>query len=109
MTVLCQYPAQRVLLQTPLFLRYRSARVMRNPFGIIRGSLRRKWAETWSSRSRTPLAAICRGSSGDRGRIVAAIVAIAVAYLLTSRLPDELNLLIPYDVGVAVISRCSVS
>ena len=29
------------------------------------------------------------------GRIAAAIVAIAVAYLLTSGLPDELNLLIP--------------
>jgi uncharacterized membrane protein len=36
------------------------------------------------------------------GRIAAAIVAIAVAYLLTTGLPDELNLLIPYDVGVAV-------
>ena len=36
------------------------------------------------------------------GRIAVAIVAIAVAYLLTSGLPDELNLLIPYDVGVAV-------
>src|SRR6516165_4213507 len=36
------------------------------------------------------------------GRIAAAIVAIAGAYLLTSGLPDELNLLIPYDVGVAV-------
>ena len=36
------------------------------------------------------------------GRIAAAIVAIAVAYLLTRGLPDELNLLIPYDVGVAV-------
>ena len=35
-------------------------------------------------------------------RIAAAIVAIAVAYLLTSGLPDELNLLIPYDVGVAI-------
>jgi uncharacterized membrane protein len=34
-------------------------------------------------------------------RIVAALVAAAVAYLATSRLPDELNLLIPYDVGVA--------
>jgi uncharacterized membrane protein len=36
------------------------------------------------------------------GRIAAAIVAIAIAYLLTSGMPDELNLLIPYDVGVAV-------
>src|SRR5215472_13071914 len=36
------------------------------------------------------------------GRIAAAIVAITVAYVLTSGLPDELNLLIPYDVGVAV-------
>ena len=36
------------------------------------------------------------------GRIAAAIVAVAVAYLLTRGLPDELNLLIPYDVGVAV-------
>ena len=36
------------------------------------------------------------------GRIAVAIVAIAVAYLLTSGLPDELNLLIPYDVAVAV-------
>jgi hypothetical protein len=36
------------------------------------------------------------------GRITSAIVAIAVAYLLTMNLPDELNLLIPYDVGVAV-------
>ena len=31
------------------------------------------------------------------GRIAAAIVAIAIAYLLTSGLPDELNLLILYD------------
>jgi len=30
------------------------------------------------------------------------LVAIAIAYLLTSGLPDELSLLIPYDVGVAV-------
>src|SRR5215471_11531219 len=36
------------------------------------------------------------------GRIAAAIVAIAIAYLLTIGLPIELNLLIPYDVGVAV-------
>jgi uncharacterized membrane protein len=36
------------------------------------------------------------------GRIAAAIVAIAVAYVLTSGLPDELNLLIPYDVGVVI-------
>ena len=35
-------------------------------------------------------------------RIAAAIIAAAVAYLLTMRLPDELNLLIPYDIGVAV-------
>jgi uncharacterized membrane protein len=36
------------------------------------------------------------------GRIAAAIVAIAVAYLLTRGLSDELNLLISYDVGVAI-------
>jgi len=36
------------------------------------------------------------------GRITTAIAAVAVAYLLTMSLPDELNLLIPYDVGVAV-------
>ena len=36
------------------------------------------------------------------GRIIASVVAAAVAYLLTLPLPDELNLLIPYDVGVAV-------
>ena len=36
------------------------------------------------------------------GRITAAIVAAAVTYLATIRLPDELNLLIPYDVGVAL-------
>ena len=36
------------------------------------------------------------------GRIAAAIVAIAVAYLLTRGLPDELNLLIPYNTGVGV-------
>jgi uncharacterized membrane protein len=30
------------------------------------------------------------------------VVASAIAYLATMRLPDELNLLIPYDVGVAV-------
>jgi uncharacterized membrane protein len=35
-------------------------------------------------------------------RVVAALVAAALAYLATSRLPDELNLLIPYDVAVAV-------
>jgi uncharacterized membrane protein len=35
-------------------------------------------------------------------RIVAAIIAAAIAYLATSRLPDELNLLIPYDVALAV-------
>jgi uncharacterized membrane protein len=37
-----------------------------------------------------------------QGRIVATVVVLAVAYLLTSGLPDELNLLIPYDLGVAV-------
>ena len=36
------------------------------------------------------------------GRITAAIVAAAVAYLATITLPDELNLLIPYDVAVVV-------
>jgi len=35
-------------------------------------------------------------------RIAAAIVAAAVTYLLTMGLPDELNLLIPYDVAVLV-------
>jgi uncharacterized membrane protein len=37
-----------------------------------------------------------------QGRVSAAIVAAAVAYLLTRGLPDELNLLIPYDLGVIV-------
>jgi len=37
-----------------------------------------------------------------RIRIGAAIVAAAIGYLLTMSLPDELNLLIPYDVGLAV-------
>jgi len=37
-----------------------------------------------------------------QGRITTAIVAAAVAYLLTRGLPDELNLLIPYDLGVTV-------
>ncbi len=36
------------------------------------------------------------------GRVTAAVVATAIAYLATMSLPDELNLLIPYDVGVAV-------
>jgi uncharacterized membrane protein len=36
------------------------------------------------------------------GRVTAAVAAIAIAYLATMSLPDELNLLIPYDVGVAV-------
>jgi uncharacterized membrane protein len=36
------------------------------------------------------------------GRITTAIVAAAVTYIATINLPDELNLLIPYDVGVAV-------
>jgi uncharacterized membrane protein len=35
-------------------------------------------------------------------RIVAAIIVAAVAYVATSRLPDELSLLIPYDLAVAV-------
>jgi uncharacterized membrane protein len=35
-------------------------------------------------------------------RIVAAIIVAAVAYLLTWELPDELNLLIPYDLAVTV-------
>jgi uncharacterized membrane protein len=35
-------------------------------------------------------------------RIIAALVVAAVAYLVTSELPDELNLLIPYDLGIAV-------
>ncbi|MBV8119127.1 MAG: DUF1345 domain-containing protein [Alphaproteobacteria bacterium] len=38
----------------------------------------------------------------QRGRMTAAIVAAAVACLATIGLPDELNLLIPYDVGVAL-------
>ena len=33
------------------------------------------------------------------GRITAAVVTAAVAYVLTMGLPDELNLLIPYDIG----------
>ena len=37
-----------------------------------------------------------------QSRITAAIVAIAIAYLATRSLPDELNLLIPYDIGVGV-------
>jgi len=37
-----------------------------------------------------------------QGRITAAIVAVVVAYLLTRGLPDELNLLIPYNTGVGV-------
>ena len=37
-----------------------------------------------------------------QGRIVVTVVTVAVSYLLTRGLPDELNLLIPYDVGVAV-------
>ncbi|MBV8590153.1 MAG: DUF1345 domain-containing protein [Acetobacteraceae bacterium] len=36
------------------------------------------------------------------GRAAAAIVAIIVAYLLTRHLPNYLNLLIPYDIGVGV-------
>jgi len=35
-------------------------------------------------------------------RITAAVVTAVVAYVLTRGLSDELNLLIPYDVGVAV-------
>jgi len=37
-----------------------------------------------------------------RVRIAAAIVVAVIAYLLTKGLPDELNLLIPYDLGVAI-------
>jgi uncharacterized membrane protein len=37
-----------------------------------------------------------------RARIIAAFVVAAVAYLLTWELPDELNLLIPYDLAVAI-------
>jgi len=37
-----------------------------------------------------------------QGRIAAAIVAVAVAYLATRSLPDELKLLIPYNFGVGV-------
>ena len=36
------------------------------------------------------------------GRITTGIIAAAIAYLATMSLPDELNLLIPYDVAVAV-------
>src|SRR5262249_52735063 len=36
------------------------------------------------------------------GRITTGLLAAAIAYLATMSLPDELNLLIPYDVGVAV-------
>src|SRR5271169_942313 len=36
------------------------------------------------------------------GRITTGIIAAAVAYLATMKLPDELNLLIPYDGAVAV-------
>src|SRR3974390_144515 len=37
-----------------------------------------------------------------QGRIVASLVACAVAYLLTMGLPHDLNLLIAYNVGVCV-------
>jgi uncharacterized membrane protein len=44
-----------------------------------------------------------------RFRLVIAVAVAAVAYLLTIDLPDELNLLIPYDVGVAVyLALCCV-
>ena len=36
------------------------------------------------------------------GRITTGLVAAAVAYVATMNLPDELNLLLPYDVGVAI-------
>ena len=36
------------------------------------------------------------------GRITTGLIAAAIAYLATISLPDELNLLIPYDVAVAV-------
>jgi uncharacterized membrane protein len=36
------------------------------------------------------------------GRITTGLIAAAIAYLATMSLPDELNLLIPYDVAVAV-------
>jgi uncharacterized membrane protein len=42
------------------------------------------------------------------GRITTGIVAAAVAYIATMNLPDELTLLIPYDVGVAIyLALCS--
>jgi uncharacterized membrane protein len=37
-----------------------------------------------------------------QGRITVAIVAIAIAYMATRGLPDELNLLIPYNISVGV-------
>jgi uncharacterized membrane protein len=37
-----------------------------------------------------------------KGRIVVTVVVVAVSYLLTRSLPDELNLLIPYNLGVGV-------
>ena len=37
-----------------------------------------------------------------KGRIVVTVVVVAVSYLLTRGLPDELNLLIPYNLGVGV-------
>jgi uncharacterized membrane protein len=39
---------------------------------------------------------------GQVKKLTVALVAAAIAYLLTWNLPDELNLLIPYDIGVIV-------
>ena len=37
-----------------------------------------------------------------RGRTAVAIVAAIVAYLLTRDLPDEINRLIPFDIGIDI-------
>jgi hypothetical protein len=73
----------------------------RHPPGIDRGAVRR-----WRLLHGCPDPLVFRRQSAmvlrRPSRIVAAIIAAAVAYLATSRLPDELNLLIPYDVAVAI-------
>jgi len=72
--------------------------LFRNPARTISGLLRR-----------SDLARLISRSPGNLpwpiqrwGRFAAAICATAVSYLLTRGLPDEINLLVPYNIGVGV-------
>ena len=72
--------------------------LFRNPAILISGLLRRSDMARPVSRSPSNLPWLIQ----RWGRFAAAMCATAVSYLLTCDLPDEINLLVPYNIGIGV-------